>query len=100
MGAAPALLDTTSPFLKINNAGIPLTPIDAAALGFVSTSTFAIFTLPSYSVDNSSKAGPICLHGPHHSAQKSTTTGIVELRTSVSNVSSVTATVPIYSLLI
>ena len=66
LGAAPALLDTTSPSLKMNKAGIPLTPIDAAALGFVSTSTFAILTLPSYSAESSSKAGPICLHGPHH----------------------------------
>src|SRR6267143_4169146 len=40
---------------------------------------------------SSSRAGSIALHGPHHGAQKSTTTGRPACRTSCSNVSSVTA---------
>src|SRR4051794_36735972 len=38
----------------------------------------------------SSSAGPIILQGPHHSAQKSTSTGSAALRTSVSKDVSVT----------
>src|SRR5690348_5584821 len=34
------------------------------------------------SLESSSSAGAIMRHGPHHSAQKSTTTGFLELRTS------------------
>ena len=40
-----------------------------------------------------SRAGPICLQGPHHSAQKSTSTGVDDFRTSASKLSSVTFTV-------
>jgi len=46
--------------------------------------TFPIFTLPAYSPASSSSMGAIILHGPHHSAQKSTTTGVADLRTSCS----------------
>ena len=38
--------------------------------------SFAIVTCPSSSSLISSSAGPIILHGPHHSAQKSTSTGV------------------------
>src|SRR5580692_10450136 len=41
----------------------------------------------------SSSAGAICLQGPHHSAQKSTSTGLPAFRTSFSKDSSVTLTV-------
>src|SRR5438874_1220321 len=46
-----------------------------------STSTFTTFARPAYSVANCSTDGPIALHGPHHSAQKSTSTGTSELST-------------------
>src|SRR6056297_4210718 len=95
LGAAPARFEITSPFLKMNSAGIPRTPMATAEFGLLSTSTLAILILPSISADNSSRAGPICLQGPHHSAQKSTTTGRSEFFTSASKVSSVTATVAI-----
>ena len=39
--------------------------------------------------------GAICLQGPHHSAQKSTITGLPALITSASKFSSVTLTVAI-----
>src|SRR6056297_81391 len=98
LGAAPARFDTTSPSLKMNNAGMPRMPSWVAVLGLESTSTLATLILPPISSDSSSRAGPICLQGPHHSAQKSTTTGISEFFTSASKVSSVTATVGIEDL--
>ena len=38
-------------------------------------------TLPEYSSASSSRTGAIILQGPHHSAQKSTSTGVVDFRT-------------------
>ena len=38
-------------------------------------------SLPTSSVESSFSTGAIALHGPHHSAQKSTKTGVVELFT-------------------
>ena len=46
---------------------------------FSSTLTFAIVMRPSYSFAISSRTGARALHGPHHSAQKSTKTGREEL---------------------
>src|SRR5690348_7263046 len=46
--------------------------------------TLPILILPSYSVASSSRIGDTILHGPHHSAQKSTSTGWPDLVTSVS----------------
>src|SRR5690349_25114932 len=53
----------------------------------------SIFTNSTASDDaaSSSSAGSIALHGPHHGAQKSTTTGEPACSTSASKVSSVTA---------
>src|SRR6056297_2916797 len=99
LGAAPVLFDTTWPSLKMKSDGMPRTPMAAAVLGLVSTSTLAILMESPYSAASSSSAGPICLQGPHHSAQKSTTTGTLEFLTSASKVSSVTATVDIWVLL-
>jgi hypothetical protein len=93
LGAAPTLFDTTWPSLNRNSAGMPRTPRTAGLSGFSSTLTFTILTLPAYSAASSSSAGPIWRQGPHHSAQKSTTTGMADLRTSASKVASVTATV-------
>src|SRR5210317_846515 len=92
-GAAPVLLEMTCPSLNKNNAGIPRTPRAAAAEGLLSTSTLTTLILPSISTESSSSDGPICLHGPHHSAQKSTTTGRSESFTILSKVASVAATV-------
>ena len=41
---------------------------------------FAIVTWLDISLDISSKVGAICLQGPHHSAQKSTTIGFEALK--------------------
>src|SRR5690349_3334597 len=55
------------------------------------SSTFILptFALPAYSVAITSIVGAIIRQGPHHSAQKSTSTGSGELSTSVSKAASV-----------
>src|SRR6266436_3889156 len=65
-------------------------PYFAAVCGFSSTLSLTIFTLPSREPEISSSAGPIIRQGPHHSAQKSTTTGPVAFNTSDSKVVSET----------
>src|SRR5882672_3194487 len=80
-GAAPTLMSATSPALKIASVGIERTPNFAASSGFSSMFNFATLTLPAISTAISSRLGAIILHGPHHSAQKSTTTGSEESRT-------------------
>src|SRR4029434_9375306 len=62
-----------------------------ATSGFSSTLSLAMVILPLCSSAISSSTGLIILHGPHHSAQKSTSTGVLDLSTSLSNVASVTA---------
>ena len=76
-GRAPTILSTTCPFLKRNSAGMEVTPSWAAKGWLVSTSTLQILTEPDISVASWSKTGPNCLQGPHHVAQKSTSTGTV-----------------------
>src|SRR3954453_10395797 len=63
-------------------------PKRADSAGLLSTLTLAIFTLPACSCAISSSTGASILHGPHHSAQKSTSTGWVDLSTSVSKLAS------------
>ena len=48
-----------------------------ARSGFSSTLSLATVILPACSTAISSRMGAIILHGPHHSAQKSTTTARV-----------------------
>src|SRR4029077_3971508 len=57
--------------------------------GFASTSTLTTSTVPSYLAASFSISGATILHGPHHAAQKSTTTGRSDLRTSSSKFASV-----------
>src|SRR5690606_12875021 len=65
----------------------------------LSTSTLASTHEPPPSTASFSSTGESCLHGPHHSAQKSTTTGEVRERSStsdwkVASVTSITVTPP------
>src|SRR5215204_5776727 len=55
--------------------------------------TFTTLSLPSISLAMSSSEGPIMRQGPHHSAQKSTRTGVSDFRTSCSKEVSVALTV-------
>src|SRR5687767_877240 len=52
--------------------------------------TFATLSLPWYEAATSSRIGAIILQGPHHSAQKSTSTGSLDFSTSASKSSSLT----------
>src|SRR5690348_602331 len=67
----------------------------SASAEFLSTLTLATLALPICSEAISSSTGPSILHGPHHSAQKSTTTGCVEFKTSASKFDSLTSMVGI-----
>src|SRR5438477_6299036 len=89
-GAAPTWREAISPPLKIIRVGIDITPYFEAVFGLSSTFSFTILTLSPIVPEISSSAGAIMRHGPHHSAQKSTTTGPVALSTSASKLASET----------
>src|SRR5919204_3050672 len=89
-GAGPIWREASWPALKIISVGIDWMPYLAAVCGFSSTLSFTILTLPLSVPAISSSAGAIMRQGPHHSAQKSTTTGSVAFRTSESKVASET----------
>src|SRR5258708_12147625 len=72
LGAAPTWREAISPFLKTIRVGIDITLYFAAVLGFSSTLSLTIFTLPESAPSaSSSNPGPIIPHGPPHSAQNS-----------------------------
>src|SRR6185436_4548753 len=58
------------------------TPYLTVVEGFSSTLSLTILTLPWSSLESSSSTGAMARQGPHHSAQKSTSTGSLEDRTS------------------
>src|SRR5215217_322745 len=91
-GAAPTWREAISPPLKIIRVGIDITPYFDAVFGLSSTLSFTILTLSPIAPAISSSAGAIMRQGPHHSAQKSTTTGPFALSTSASK--SVSETLP------
>src|SRR3954447_12732003 len=70
--------------------GMPVTRYDEGVTGFSSTFILRKVILSPWLVAISSRMGATCLHGPHHSAQKSTRTGLSDLRTCDSNSASVT----------
>src|SRR5881409_2915819 len=70
---------------------MPLTRYVEGVTGFSSTFIFTKVILSPCSAASSSRIGATWRHGPHHSAQKSTSTGLSDLRTSTSKLSSVTA---------
>ena len=80
---APTFVAFNSPSLNNNIVGIPLTPYFVGVLGSLSILCFAIVTCEDISSESSSRIGPIILQGPHHSAQKSTSTGNSDAITSV-----------------
>src|SRR5262249_14841088 len=90
LGSAPILVAATWPFLNSIKVGMPRTPYFDGTIGFSSILILATVSLPCISPDICSRIGPIALHGPHHSAQKSSSTGPSALSTWESNVSSVT----------
>src|SRR5689334_24094158 len=89
-GAAPTWREAISPPLKIIRVGIDITPYFEAVFGLSSTFSFTILTFSPIAPAISSSAGAIMRQGPHHSAQKSTTTGPFALSTSASKSASET----------
>src|ERR1700751_1522038 len=89
-GAAPTWREAISPPLKIIRVGIDITPYFDAVFGLSSTLSFTILTFSPIAPAISSSAGAIMRQGPHHSAQKSTTTGPCALSTSASKLASET----------
>src|SRR6202163_971559 len=94
LGAAPTWREASSPFLNIISVGIDMMPYFCAVAGLSSTLSLTIFTLSPSEPAISSSAGAIILQGPHHSAQKSTTTGPVALSTWASKSASETLPTP------
>src|ERR1700674_1470663 len=84
LGRAPIWRAAMAPFLKIISVGIDMMPYLAAVAGFSSTLTFTTLSLPCSSPAPSSTMGEITRQGPHHSAQKSTSTGSADFSTSAS----------------
>src|SRR5438105_15390865 len=70
--------------------GIERTPKRPAVIGLASTSSLAIFTFSPCSLAISSSTGATIRQGPHQVAQKSTSTGVADLMTSVSKFWSLT----------
>src|SRR5579871_820473 len=94
LGAAPTWREVSSPFLNSISVGIDMMPYFCAVAGLSSTLSLTILTLPPSEPAISSSAGAIMRHGPHHSAQKSTTTGSVALSTWASKSASETLPTP------
>src|ERR1700704_1746377 len=72
---------------------MPRMPNFGGVWGFSSMLSLAMRKRPWYSPAISSRMGAIILQGPHHSAQKSSNTGLSDLRTSLSNVASLVWTI-------
>src|ERR1700753_3910473 len=94
-GNAPTCVAAGLPSLNKISVGMPRTANWLGDIGLLSMSTLATVSLPANSPASSSRAGPIILQGPHHSAQKSPNTGpaLLASTTSKAKLSSVTATV-------
>src|SRR4029077_8223987 len=91
LGPVPLRRRTSLPPWKSTNVGTERMPSEDAGAWASSTSHFTTLTLPFMSPAISSATGARTLQGPHHVAWKSTSTGIVDLATSVSHVCSVTS---------
>ncbi len=100
-GRAPIMVFTTWPLTKRFIVGIEVIPYLIAIALSSSVLSFTILIFAECSVAISSRIGATARHGPHHSAQKSTSTGVLLFSTSASNVAVVTGFVaPIVSPLI
>src|SRR5450759_4078231 len=80
---------TTCPFLKSISVGIDMIPYFSATDGTSSTFSFTTVTLAPHFSARDSTIGATWRHGPHHTAQKSTRTGLSLFRTDDSKVASV-----------
>ena len=76
-GSAPMKPSTGWPLTKAKTAGIDWMPSWPAICGCSSMFILTSFTLPLAARTTFSSTGVSCLQGPHHGAQKSTSTGCV-----------------------
>ena len=83
-GRAPTNSSITSPSTNSFTLGMLRTPYWAEMCGKASVSSLTRAHSSECSPASFSSTGPRTLHGPHHSAQKSTSTGIVRLRSMTS----------------
>src|SRR5882762_11998718 len=74
--SAPTFCASTVPFLNRISVGMPRMPNLGGVCGFSSMLILATLIRSPYSLAISSRIGAIILHGPHHSAQKSSSTGL------------------------
>ena len=74
-GSAPMNPSAIWPAMTATTIGMLWTCRAALSCGLESTSTRASTKAPFASVASFSRIGPSCLHGPHHSAHRSRTTG-------------------------
>src|SRR5205814_7289277 len=90
-GRYPTVRSAGLPALKMITLGIDMTPSCIGTPGFSSMSIFMTLILSPSSPWICSTIGAIIRHGPHHVAQKSTSTGLSAFRTAVSKSLSVTS---------
>src|SRR5699024_6517313 len=88
---APVSVFTTSPAEYRMKEGIDTTSCLVTVSMLASASSLTKVILSPCSAASSSMIGSVRRHGAHQVAQMSTSTGLSECRTSVSNVASVTA---------
>ena len=81
---APTCCAATTPSLNSSSVGMLRTLYFGAVNGFSSIFNLMTFRRSPYSSATVPRTGAIILHGPHHSAQKSSKTGTSELTTSAS----------------
>jgi hypothetical protein len=75
-GSTPVKPSTSWPPTTAITIGMPCTRSAWASRGLASTSTLPSTQLPPPSAASFSSTGESCLHGSHHSAQKSRMTGV------------------------
>src|SRR5713226_6092857 len=80
----PTCCETRFSLLNTAKVGMLKTLYFEAISLFWSTFTLTKLTLSEYSFAISSTIGATALHGPHHGAQKSTKTGMLDFATSFS----------------
>jgi hypothetical protein len=83
-GIAPAWRATSRPFRNNVIVGIAETRKRYPKVGTSSVFTFATRSRPAVSLATLRTSGATILHGPHHGAQKSTSTGTAEWLTNAS----------------
>src|SRR6185312_10107871 len=79
---APTIRSSSLPPLKRIMVGMLLIPYCPETCGLSSTFSFTMVALPAYFSATATSVGARARHGPHHSAQKSTSTGVLDSNTS------------------